>query len=403
MRVLLIYHYFHPDTVISARIFSDLASALSSTGHKVTVYTARHFRHASGDLPVSEEWQRVRIRRFRETGFSQRGAWGRLFNSAVLQCQWLWRFWQERREYDAVVIGTDPQFAYVMFPFMRWMNRQCRRIHWVFDVYPEIIFAGSPRWMRCLASLTKPFVPWAYRAVDQIVDIGPHMRKIIQRYNPGACGHTITPWALSEPAEVPAPDSAVRKELFGEAKLTILYSGTVGHAHNIVPFIELARECRRRGIDAAFCFAGYGNAYDEQLAMLTPEDTNIRKAGFADESQLGKRLAAADIHLSSLREGWEGLVVPSKFFAALAIGRPVLFHGSERSDVAHWVRELKLGKVLSSANQDEVLEYLSDCLSDKDRLREDQQRAQEAYKRHFAKDKMVKEFERVLKGLNAEC
>jgi UDP:flavonoid glycosyltransferase YjiC (YdhE family) len=80
-----------------------------------------------------------------------------------------------------------------------------------------------------------------------------------------------------------------------------------------------------------------------------------------------------------------------------------LFHGSERSDVAHWVRELKLGKVLSSANQDEVLEYLSDCLSDKDRLREDQQRAQEAYKRHFAKDKMVKEFERVLKGLNAEC
>ena len=148
-----------------------MASALSSTGHKVTVYTARHFRHASGDLPVSEEWQRVRIRRFRETGFSQRGALGRLFNSAVLQCQWLWRFWQERREYDAVVIGTDPQFAYVMFPFMRWMNRQCRRIHWVFDVYPEIIFVGSPRWMRCLASLTKPFVPWAYRAVDQIVDI----------------------------------------------------------------------------------------------------------------------------------------------------------------------------------------------------------------------------------------
>ncbi|NMA39374.1 MAG: glycosyltransferase family 4 protein, partial [Lentisphaerae bacterium] len=91
------------------------------------------------------------------------------------------------------------------------------------------------------------------------------------------------------------------------------------------------------------------------------------------------------------------------FFAALAMGRPVLFHGSERSDVAHWVRELKLGKVLSEANWDEVLQYLSDCLSDKDRLREDQQRAHEAYKRHFAKDTMVKEFERVLKGLNAEC
>ena len=171
----------------------------------------------------------------------------------------------------------------------------------------------------------------------------------------------------------------------------------IGHAHNIVPFIELARECRRREQDVAFCFAGYGNTYQEQLAVLSPDDTNIRMAGFADESELESRLAAADIHLISLREGWEGLVVPSKFFAALAMGRPVLFQGSERSDVAHWVRELELGQVLTVANQNDVLQYLNDCLCDQNRLRHDQKRAQEVYKQHFAKHMMVQAFDRVLK------
>ncbi len=393
MRVLLMYHYFHPDTVVSARLFSDLASALSSDGHQVTVYTARHLRHGGvQDLPGEETWNDVKIRRFRHFGIGAHSNWGRLINSAILQLRWILAFWKERSNYDCVIVGTDPQFAYFMFPFLRWLNRNCRRMHWVFDVYPEVILVNSPRWMRWLASLTKPFVPWAYRAVDQIIDIGPRMRQIMQRYNPGACGHTITPWALSEPAEVPAPDSAVRKELFGEAKLAVLYSGTVGHAHNIIPFIELARECRRRGIDAAFCFAGYGNTYHEQLAGVSPEDTNIRMAGFADESQLEQRLAAADIHLISLREGWEGLVVPSKFFAALAIGRPVLFQGSEKGDIAQWIREFSLGNVLTDANQEEVIGQLCVYLHDRGKLRRDQGHAWNIYQAHFCKKRMLGKF-----------
>lgn len=86
------------------------------------------------------------------------------------------------------------------------------------------------------------------------------------------------------------------------------------------------------------------------LARLTKEDTNIRLAGFATEAELERRLAAADIHLISLRRGWEGIVVPSKFFGALAIGRPVLFSGPEESCIARWIADEKLGCVLDDAS-----------------------------------------------------
>ena len=237
-----------------------------------------------------------------------------------------------------------------MFPLLRLMNRRIRLIHWAFDLYPEAILVNSPAWMKRLAALTKPFVPWAYRRVDAMVDIGECMRKRLQAYGHGAECATLTPWALAEPPEVPESDPDVRRELFGEAKIGLLYSGTVGYAHDLSPFIGLARECRRRGIDAAFCFAGYGNQYKVQLAQLTKEDTNIRLAGFASEAELERRLAAADIHLISLRRGWEGIVVPSKFFGALAIGRPVLFSGPEESCIARWIADEKLGCVLDDAS-----------------------------------------------------
>lgn len=398
MRILLIYHFFHPDTVISARLFADLASDLRDGGHQVTVFTGNRLLRGEGELPEREDWNGVEICRFRRPNFRQGSHFGRLLNSFILQLKWLCGLWRRRADFDAIIIGTDPQFTYLMFPWIRLICGKVRLIHWVFDLYPEIILVNSSRWMRWLASLSKPLLPLAYRTIDRIIDIGPRMRQIMQRHNQDACGHTITPWALSEPSEVSVPDSTVRKELFGEAKLAILYSGTVGHAHNIIPFIELARECRRREIDVAFCFAGYGNTYHEQLSVLSSEDTNIRMAGFADESQLEQRLAAADIHLISLREGWEGLVVPSKFFAALAIGRPVLFHGSEKSDIAQWIREFSLGNVLAAANQEEVIGQLCAYLNDLGKLRQDQRHAWDIYQAYFSKRRMLEKFQWVISG-----
>ncbi len=51
----------------------------------------------------------------------------------------------------------------------------------------------------------------------------------------------------------------------------------------------------------------------------------------------------ADVHLISLRDDWAGVVVPSKFFASLAVGRPVLYAGPSESEIAHWVAENDLG------------------------------------------------------------
>ncbi len=73
----------------------------------------------------------------------------------------------------------------------------------------------------------------------------------------------------------------------------------------------------------------------------------MRFAPFADESAFQARLEAADVHLLSLRAEWSGIVVPSKFFGSLAVGRPVLYAGPADSEVAAWITQHDVGLCLA--------------------------------------------------------
>ena len=273
-----------------------------------------------------------------------------------------------------------------------------RILHWAFALFPEAIFAICPRWMKTLASLTKPFVPLAYRFVDDMVDIGGCMRERLQKYKNKTHYTTLTPWALAEVSAPSQADPEIREKLFGKAKLGLLYSGTVGFAHDLRPFIELARECRKNGVDAAFCFAGYGNQYQLQTSLITAEDTNIRLAGFASEDELEKRLASADIHMVSLRSGWEGIVVPSKFFGSLAIGRPVLFSGPENSEIARWCKEYGIGFSLN----EETLNDLKNFSENSECLNVLQQTCFNCYTERFSKQSVINGWKTLLESSHKE-
>src|SRR6185436_18720064 len=70
---------------------------------------------------------------------------------------------------------------------------------------------------------------------------------------------------------------------------------------------------------------------------------NVRFLSYQAKADLAFTLSAADVHLVSLREGLDGLLVPSKLYGALASGRPVAYVGPEWCEVARVVRSDGLG------------------------------------------------------------
>jgi glycosyltransferase involved in cell wall biosynthesis len=217
------------------------------------------------------------------------------------------------------------------------------------------------------------------------------MRARLAAYGHGAREVTLTPWALVEPSAPVTPDPETRRALFGEASLGLLYAGTFGRAHAHEPILALARAMR--GDDARFCFGVRGNRAAALTAAVGPEDTNVSFAGFAPEAELERRLGAADVHLASLRPDWTGVVVPSKFFGSLAIGRPVIFAGSRESSIARWIVEHGVGWVLDEGSAPAVAAELRQLAERRSDLVDLQRRCHRVYQQWFSKNAVIARWE----------
>jgi colanic acid biosynthesis glycosyl transferase WcaI len=385
-RLLLFYHFFHPDDVVSARLYADLAEELQRRGWEVTVVTSnRLWRDPHATLPAEEVWNGVQIHRVFRPPWDQARPIERLANSGWMLGAWLRRT-RDLGSFDAIVIGSDPAFAPLLGLGLRLQQPRAALVHWCFDLYPEILTAEGGRAVTLLGPVARRLMGLAYRRFDALVDLGPRMRERLAEYGAGARQETAVPWALTE-TDAPAPiDGAARAALFPRAKLALFYSGTMGRAHDFQLFLRLARACRARSGDAvSICFAARGNRADELRRAIRPDDHNVTFAPFADEAALPARLAAADLHLVSLRADWAGVVVPSKFFASLAIGRPVIYVGPADSEIARWIAEHDLGLHLTHDGLDAAVDRLHRLLDDPTALEHWRQNALAVYRRQWSK------------------
>ena len=398
--IYILYHFFHPDDVISAEHMRGLAEGLVNRGWSVTILTSNRFcRDQKKEIHVLDEhWNGMRIIRVPRRQYNQASHIGRLRNSIAMQRGWI-EMLRSLPAPDVLLLGTDPQFSQFMFPSLRKMMPNAKLALWGFDLYPEILEAMRFPIISFFAKAMRPFMRRVYKPVDLLADIGPCMRDRLAGYSPHARRATLVPWALVELQHPGIPDPGIRKELFGNAKLGILYSGTIGQAHAFDRFIALARLLRAKSAPVAFCFAGHGNRYAELQSKVAQEDTNIRFAGFCSMEELEQRLSAADLHMISLRPGWEGTVVPSKFFGALAAGKPVLYDGVAESDIGVWVDDYDLGVLLTDSNLESAAQRLIDFADSRDDLHNWQQRALDVYRKEFSYEHVLDQWDQALRTM----
>lgn len=397
-RALILYHYFFPDDVVSATHISELAEGLAQRGWDVTAMPSnRGCRDESRKYSSQEEWNGVHIRRVWRPTFPQASTVGRILNSLWMIIRWSLAALSPRVP-DVIIIGTDPVLSVMVARFWKLFRPKTRIVHWCFDLYPEAAVAdGVLKANGVLHRLLRWLLRPAYRSCDLIVDIGLCMRALLAAYAPNTKFRTLTPWALAEPAAPLQPDPEERKALFGDAAPGLLYSGNFGRAHSYEEILQLARTLR--GTNARLVFSVRGNREEALRNAVKEDDKNISFCGFAPADRLEQRLGAADIHVVSLHPEWTGTVVPSKFFGAIAGGRPVLFAGSEDSAVAKWIKEYGLGWVLHADNIQETASPLSSQSTNARDGAAIRQHCHQIYQEHFSRKSVIDGFDQELRRL----
>ena len=397
-RVTAFYHFYRPDDVVSAVHFAGLCEALVDRGWSVTMMTSNRYCRYAGKISVKEETiAGVQVARRWRPGFDQGRNVLRMVNSLWIQAAWIGSVIR-RPKPDVFIVGTDPQFSQFMLPLLRLFSRRSRIVFWVFDLYPEAVQAEiDNKLVRVVAKGLGKLMPLCYRPVDVMVDIGPFMRNLLEKYKHSARQRTLVPWALAEP-EFEAPVNAkVRASMFGEGvRLGILYSGNMGKAHEYENFLSLARMLRDKAPGIMFAFSARGNRVNEMEQALTPEDRNVKLLPFASQEYLEDHLNAADIHLLSLRENWAGIVVPSKFFGSLAAGKPVLYSGARHSCIGQWIEEHDLGLLIGNENISETADRLIHFSQHPEELEQWKKNAYQTYHDKFSKQRMLDQWNELL-------
>jgi len=397
---LVFYHYFHPDDVVSAQHFADLCTGLQNRGWDVTVApSTRSCRDESQNFPTKEEWQGVHVRRIWRPPFRQASGIGRILNAAWMITAWgLLAFFSYPK---VLIIGTDPIFSILVAIPWRLLRPKTKIFHWCFDMHPEAAIAeGMVSKNHWSVRLLRPLLTKAYRSCHLHGSLGPCMDTRIKAYDPKAYIRLITPWALAEPVTPLAVDQEERALAFGQAKLAVMYSGNFGKAHEADFFLQLARRLRHEP-EIKFVFSVRGNRADELIRAVTEDDTNISFIEFAPQNKLEQRLSSADIHMVSLRPGYEGTVVPSKFQGALAAGRPILYSGPCDSSVAMWIQQHGLGWNLREGSLDSTAIQLVALKNDPQSMATLNQHCFKSYHDLFSKATIIDRLESALKSLLA--
>jgi len=393
--ISVLYHFYSPDDVVSGRLYADLSEGLAASGWQVTALPSNRSCHTGhGPYPRHEACHGVSIHRVWRPAWPQRMPLGRLANTAWMIAAWsLLAF--RRSPPDVLIVGTDPVLSVAVAIVWKLIRPRTRIVHWCFDLYPEAAVAGG---LMRHGSLPHRLFRWlaaaAYRRCDSMVDIGVCTRERLAAYEAPARRLTITPWALVEPPAPLSPHPTEREALFGSAALGILYSGTFGCAHSCDELLALTRALE--GSPVRFAFSVRGNR-QSTLAAAAPGATFVP---FASSGALARRLAAADLHAVTLRPEWTGLVVPSKFFGALAIGRPVLFAGSPDSAIARWIEQYGLGWVLTPHNVASIAAQLRRLAADPARLADLQRHCHRVYRERFSRESCLAAWDAELRALH---
>lgn len=338
---LVISQVYVPDPASVGQYMADAAAELVRRGHRVVVLTsARGYDDPAVRYPRREVIDGVEIRRIPWTSFGKRSMALRLLAGLSFTLQAIVRGLTLGR-LEAVLVSTTPPPAPLAAIAIGAVRRAPIK-YWVMDLNPDQLVALD---VVAEGSMVARAFDWLNRQIlrraSDVVVLDRFMAaRINRKLDVSDKLAVIPPWPHEDHlAPVEHPDNPFRTNQGLEGKRVVMYSGNHGPSN---PIATILRAAERLGDlpDLVFLFVGGGTAKREVEAVAGP---TIRSLPYQPLSEIRYSLSAADVHLVTVGDRIVGIVHPSKVYAALAVGRPVLLVGPAESHVGEILRQDDLG------------------------------------------------------------
>jgi colanic acid biosynthesis glycosyl transferase WcaI len=382
VRVVFVNRYFAPDESATSQLASDLAQALVDRGIEVEAVTSRQlYGFPKAKLKARETIGGVKLVRVLTSRFGMGSLVGRSIDYLSFYVSVSLCLAKRLRAGDVVIAMTDPPLLSIPCAAIARFKR-ARLINWLQDLFPEVAerLAGNrvPLFWRLLRRMRDASLG---RAAANVV-IGERMAECVRSASDQRV-RVVPNWAL---VEGDVDSSPLRAALGLEGKFVICYSGNMGWAHQLDRLIDAAVVLREHR-DIRFLLVGDGvrkNALEARVHSLGLRNVQFRP--YQARGLLQQSLSVADLHVASLDPALEGLIVPSKFVGAIAVGRPVLWFGDPDGEVGRMIRSANCGLAAGESTAEALAGELESLAQDGTRIARMREAASELHGKAFSRE-----------------
>ena len=318
--LLVFNQYYAPGVEATAHLLTELCEALAET-YDVTVVTGR-LQGFETD-PDYERRNGVELIRVHSTAFDRSGLLHRAINYFTYLARALRRGLKAERP-DLVLCMTDPP----MVGDVALVVARRFRVPLVVvsqDVFPEIAVELKRLRNPLLVGMLGVLIRFYLRRAELVVAIGETMQRRLRAKGVRPERLRVIPNWVDTRVVVPQPrDNPWARSNGLDGRFVVMHSGNIGHAQDLETLIRAAGNLEDLE-QLSVVLIGFGARHAHHVRLA--ESLRADRVSFLDyqpRELLAQSLSSADIHYVGLARGLAGFVVPSRLYAILAAGRPVL-------------------------------------------------------------------------------
>jgi len=328
-KLYIITELFPPDETSTAYILGEMANA-SAKEYEVHVICGPEVYDKRKKIDVEHPFHldsTVTVHRVKGIGIDKNKALGKALSFLMMS----WRLQRLSKDLiksgDKVLLVTNPAPLILLISRLR-KKRQFELNVLVHDVFPENTIPAGLKMPKAVYRFVKKRFDKAYSRVDKFLTLGRDMAEVVK----GKAGNNAKVTIVENWADV----DTIMPQLMPEGNIKLEYAGNIGRVQGLDKLVNELPQ----GVELHFY--GTGAMENSLKAMGLP---NVFFHGPYFRSQQNEVLAACHVAIVTLSENMYGLGVPSKTYNIMAAGRPIIYFGPEKGEIALMIKENHIGYI----------------------------------------------------------
>jgi len=391
-KIIFINRFFYPDHSATSQLLTDLVSKLNYNNCEIHIVTSRmKYDDENVRYESDAKYKGVYIHRCWTSSFGRSALLGRAIDYLTFYMSSFFKLLTLVSKNDVVVAKTDPPLISVSSGVVTKF-KQATLINWVQDLFPEVakelnvsLFNGI------LFNVVKYVRNWSLKIAYKNVVLGELMAEKINSEIKSAREPVIIPnWVVGkEMRPVSRGDNSLSLKWGLTNKFVIGYSGNLGRAHDYKTILKAAIELKEKE-EIVFLFIGGGAGYDELKKQVeTLGLSNFLFKQYQSTELLSYSLSVPDVHIISLEPALEGLIVPSKFYGIISVGKPIIFIGDQKGEIARLISKYNCGLSIIPGDAIAMKSSFLKLKEDSEYCNLLSKNSRDLYESHFAVEKSV--------------